>query len=116
MTHRAAPNGRRAELIAEHLAATDPAEAFTETTSRRRPGIASTVLSRSELIVQSDQWIGKHKQGRGQIFRRGTFALQHHRLFSSFVAYCAGSSPARVGRGAPTQSMARSRSLTGFSQ
>jgi dihydropyrimidinase len=39
------------------------------------PGSPSHVLSRGELIVQNDQWVGKTKQGRGQFVRRGTFAL-----------------------------------------
>jgi len=33
------------------------------------------VLSRGELIVHDDQWVGKAKQGRGQFLRRGTFGL-----------------------------------------
>ncbi|HEX7840698.1 MAG TPA: dihydropyrimidinase [Kofleriaceae bacterium] len=42
---------------------------------RRVPASPSHVLSRGELIVQDDQWVGKQKQGRGQFLRRGTFAL-----------------------------------------
>jgi len=33
------------------------------------------VLSRGELIVQNDQWVGKQRSGRGQFLRRGTFGL-----------------------------------------
>ncbi len=39
------------------------------------PGSPSHVLSRGELIVQNDVWVGKTKQGRGQFLRRGTFGL-----------------------------------------
>ena len=39
------------------------------------PGSPSHVLSRGELIVEGDQWVGKTKQGRGQFVRRGTFSL-----------------------------------------
>ncbi len=39
------------------------------------PGSPSHVLSRGELIVADDQWVGKTKQGRGQFVRRGTFGL-----------------------------------------
>jgi dihydropyrimidinase len=42
---------------------------------RRVPASPSHVLSRGELIVQNDQWVGKAKQGRGQFLRRGTFGL-----------------------------------------
>jgi dihydropyrimidinase len=42
---------------------------------RKVPGSPSHVLSRGELIVQNDQWVGKKKQGRGQFVRRGTFGL-----------------------------------------
>jgi len=38
------------------------------------PASPSHVLSRGELIVQDDQWVGEPKQGRGQFFRRGTFS------------------------------------------
>ena len=39
------------------------------------PGSPSHVLSRGELIVEHDKWVGKHKKGRGQFVRRGTFNL-----------------------------------------
>jgi dihydropyrimidinase len=39
------------------------------------PGSPSHVLSRGELIVENDKWVGKKKQGRGQFLKRGTFAL-----------------------------------------
>jgi dihydropyrimidinase len=39
------------------------------------PASPSHVLSRGELIVRDDQWVGKTKQGRGQFVRRGTFGL-----------------------------------------
>src|SRR5450432_468520 len=39
------------------------------------PGSPSHVLSRGELIVKDDVWVGKQKQGRGQFLRRGTFGL-----------------------------------------
>src|SRR5215510_8899209 len=42
---------------------------------RKVPASPSHVLSRGELIVQNDQWVGKQKQGRGQFLRRGTFSL-----------------------------------------
>ena len=42
---------------------------------RKVPASPSHVLSRGELIVQDDRWVGKHKQGRGQFFRRSTFSL-----------------------------------------
>jgi dihydropyrimidinase len=42
---------------------------------RKVPASPSHVLSRGELIVQNDQWVGKHRQGRGQFLRRGTFGL-----------------------------------------
>ncbi len=38
-------------------------------------GAPSHVLSRGELVVQDDKWVGKQKQGRGQFVRRGTFGL-----------------------------------------
>jgi dihydropyrimidinase len=42
---------------------------------RRVPASPSHVLSRGELIVQDDKWVGKARQGRGQFLRRGTFGL-----------------------------------------
>jgi dihydropyrimidinase len=42
---------------------------------RKVPASPSHVLSRGELIVKDDQWVGKTKQGRGQFLRRGTFSL-----------------------------------------
>jgi dihydropyrimidinase len=42
---------------------------------RTVPGSPSHVLSRGELIVADDKWVGKTKQGRGQFLRRGTFGL-----------------------------------------
>jgi dihydropyrimidinase len=42
---------------------------------RKVPASASHVLSRGELIVRDDQWVGKQRQGRGQFLRRGTFGL-----------------------------------------
>jgi dihydropyrimidinase len=42
---------------------------------RRVPASPSHVLSRGELIVKDDRWVGKAKQGRGQFLRRGTFSL-----------------------------------------
>ena len=33
----------------------------------------SFALSRGELIVADDQWVGAQKQGRSQFVRRGTF-------------------------------------------
>ncbi len=42
---------------------------------RRVSGSPAAVLSRGELIVEHDRWVGKHKQGRGQFVRRGTFSL-----------------------------------------
>jgi dihydropyrimidinase len=39
------------------------------------PGSPSHVLSRGELIVENDAWVGKQKRGRGQFIRRGTFGL-----------------------------------------
>lgn len=38
-------------------------------------GAPAAVLSRGELIVEDDRWVGKTKQGRGQFVRRGTFSL-----------------------------------------
>jgi hypothetical protein len=38
-------------------------------------GAPAAVLSRGELIVADDQWVGAKKQGRGQFVRRGTFSL-----------------------------------------
>ncbi|HEX2687438.1 MAG TPA: amidohydrolase family protein, partial [Kofleriaceae bacterium] len=42
---------------------------------RKVPASPSHVLSRGELIVQDDNWVGKTRQGRGQFVRRGTFGL-----------------------------------------
>jgi dihydropyrimidinase len=42
---------------------------------RKVPASPSHVLSRGELIVQDDQWVGKTRQGRGQFLRRNTFSL-----------------------------------------
>lgn len=38
-------------------------------------GTPAAVLSRGDLVVQDDQWVGKRKQGRGQFVRRATFGL-----------------------------------------
>jgi len=38
-------------------------------------GTPAVVLSRGEVIVQNDLWVGKTKQGRGQFLKRGTFNL-----------------------------------------
>ena len=40
---------------------------------KRVIGAPAAVLSRGELIVADDQWVGAQKQGRGQFVRRGTF-------------------------------------------
>jgi dihydropyrimidinase len=42
---------------------------------RTVPASPSHVLSRGELIVQNDQWVGKAKQGRGKGLRRGDAAF-----------------------------------------
>ena len=39
------------------------------------PGSPQHVLSRGELIVSNDQWVGKQKAGRGQFQKRRTFGL-----------------------------------------
>ena len=39
------------------------------------PGSPSHVLSRGELIIENDKWVGNQKKGRGQFVRRGTFNL-----------------------------------------
>jgi dihydropyrimidinase len=39
------------------------------------PASPSHVLSRGELIVEDDRWVGAQQRGRGQFLRRGTFAL-----------------------------------------
>jgi dihydropyrimidinase len=39
------------------------------------PGSPSHVLSRGELIVQDDRWVGKQVAGRGQFVKRATFGL-----------------------------------------
>ncbi len=38
-------------------------------------GAPSHVLSRGDLVVLDDQWVAKAREGRGQFFKRGTFAL-----------------------------------------
>ena len=38
-------------------------------------GRPTHVLSRGEVIVENDQWVGKTKQGRGQFVRNRTFGL-----------------------------------------
>ncbi|HVV85087.1 MAG TPA: dihydropyrimidinase [Kofleriaceae bacterium] len=38
-------------------------------------GTPAAVLSRGELVVKDDQWVGKRREGRGNFLRRGTFAL-----------------------------------------
>jgi dihydropyrimidinase len=43
--------------------------------SHKVPGSPSHVLSRGELIVKDDVWVGKQQQGRGQFIKRGTFGL-----------------------------------------
>jgi dihydropyrimidinase len=42
---------------------------------KRVIGAPAAVLSRGELIVEGDKWVGAKKQGRGQFVRRGTFSL-----------------------------------------
>jgi dihydropyrimidinase len=42
---------------------------------KRVIGTPSAVLSRGELIVRDDQWVGKRRQGRGEFQKRGTFGL-----------------------------------------
>jgi dihydropyrimidinase len=39
------------------------------------PGSPSHVLSRGDLVVKDDVWVGKQKKGRGQFVKRGTFGL-----------------------------------------
>jgi dihydropyrimidinase len=39
------------------------------------PGSPSHVLSRGELIVKDDRWVGKAVKGRGQFVKRATFGL-----------------------------------------
>jgi dihydropyrimidinase len=43
--------------------------------SRKVPASPSHILSRGELIVQDDKWVGKTKKGRDQFLRRSTFGL-----------------------------------------
>ena len=42
---------------------------------RRVVGTPAAVLSRGDLVVQDDLWVGKAKAGRGNFLRRGTFSL-----------------------------------------
>src|SRR5690348_6509235 len=42
---------------------------------RKVVGAPSHVLSRGELVVENDVWVGSRAQGRGQFIRRGTFSL-----------------------------------------
>ena len=42
---------------------------------RKVVGAPAAVLSRGEVIVEDDRWVGKHTRGRGQFLRRGTFGL-----------------------------------------
>ena len=42
---------------------------------RRVIGTPAAVLSRGDLVVQDDVWVGKAKAGRGNFLRRGTFSL-----------------------------------------
>ena len=39
------------------------------------PASPSHVLSRGEVIVQDDRWVGKRVAGRGQFVKRATFGL-----------------------------------------
>ena len=38
-------------------------------------GTPAAVLSRGDLIVKDDIWVGKRREGRGDFLKRGTFAL-----------------------------------------
>lgn len=42
---------------------------------RQIVGAPSHVLSRGDLVVQDDRWVGKAREGRGRFFKRGTFGL-----------------------------------------
>ena len=42
---------------------------------RKVPGSPSHVLSRGEVIVENDVWVGKQQKGRGQFIKRRTFGL-----------------------------------------
>ena len=42
---------------------------------RQIVGAPSHVLSRGDLVVHDDRWVGKAREGRGRFFKRGTFAL-----------------------------------------
>ena len=42
---------------------------------RRVPGSPSHVLSRGEVVVQDDTWVGKQQAGRGRFVKRATFGL-----------------------------------------
>ena len=42
---------------------------------RRVPGSPAHVLSRGEVIVSDDQWVGKAQAGRGRFVKRATFGL-----------------------------------------
>ncbi len=42
---------------------------------RRVPGSPAAVLSRGEVIVQDDKWVGKQVAGRGRYIKRATFGL-----------------------------------------
>ena len=39
------------------------------------PGSPSHVLSRGEVIVENDKWVGQPPKGRGRFIKRGTFSL-----------------------------------------
>jgi dihydropyrimidinase len=38
-------------------------------------GCPAAVLSRGEVVVKDDLWVGKRREGRGDFLKRGTFAL-----------------------------------------
>ena len=42
---------------------------------RKVPASASHVISRGELIIENDRWVGKQTRGRGQFVKRATFGL-----------------------------------------
>ena len=66
------PEARRAARQEDAAHAASTTRRSRAARSSARP---SHVLSRGELIVENDKWVGKQKQGRGQFVRRGTFGL-----------------------------------------
>ena len=72
------PTSYRDPKVTQTLSAkTHNMASITTRTRAQGEGEGDTVLSRGEVVVDKDKWLGK--KGRGKFIKRGSPILQHER-------------------------------------